>query len=306
MPECAWRNALGEAGTTDSDPQGALHGGVIEGTEWVVGAREEQTRWAGLAHGLEPPLAQQLESDGRQRSVAILVTLGLTDVEQHPSRVDVLDTKPADLAQAETGRVQDGDEHAVAQRAELCEDGEYLIEREDDGIVLLAAAVRDAEEDQVGPIHDVEVEEAESADGLIEQAVRNLLLIAKEEEVPLDVGQVQTIGRAMKEEGEARDQGDVGARCPRRKIAYAEGLEHSLTQGSRDHDRSPFNEIRSVDSQRELRGERSSTHLLLREPPEERGARRGSGFVQLNAEPDVDPRRESPKSVVFGVRVHAG
>lgn len=97
----------------------------MEGTERVVGAREEQARGAGLAHGLAPPLAEQFERDGREWSIAILVTLvtlGLTNVEEHASRVDVLDTKPADLAESQTSRVQDGDEHAVAQRAERCED----------------------------------------------------------------------------------------------------------------------------------------------------------------------------------------
>jgi hypothetical protein len=40
-------------------------------------------------------------------------------------------------------------------------------------------------------------------------------------------------------------------RCPGRTIANPESLEHPLTQGSRDHDRSPFNEIRSADSNEE-------------------------------------------------------
>ena len=62
----------------------------------------------------------------------------------------------------------------------------------------LAATTRDAE-DQVGPVHDVKVEKAQSTDGLIEQAIRDLLFIAKEEEIPLDLGKPRTIGGAVEE-----------------------------------------------------------------------------------------------------------
>ncbi len=164
-------------------------------------------------------------------------------------------------------------QHAVPQRLKLCEDGQHLADREDDGEVLFAAAVRDAD-DQIGTLHDVEVEEAQSADGLIEQAVRDLLLIAQEEEVLLDLRESQTIGGAAEEQSETRDERDVRTRGASREIANAERLQHPLTQWSHDHDRSPFNEIRSVDSQGELRGERSSTHAPLHGTPEERGARR--------------------------------
>jgi hypothetical protein len=123
----------------------------------------------------------------------------------------------------------------------------------------LAAAVRDVQ-DQIRPVHHVEVEEAQRSDGLFEEAVRDLHLVAQEEQVLLDLGEPQTIGRAVEEQGETRDERDVRARGTGREIADGERLQHPLTQGSTDHDRSPFNEIRSVDSQRELRGEQSSTH----------------------------------------------
>ena len=201
------------------------------------------------------------------------MTLGLTDVEEHTWGVDVFHTKPADLPEPETGRVQNGDQDTIAQRPKLCENSEHLAGREDDGVMLLAAAVRDAD-DQVGPVYDVKVEEAEGTDGLIEQAVRDLLLIAKEEEVPLDLGKAQTIWSAMKEQSETRDEREVCARGAGREVANAERLQHPLTQGSRDHDRSPFNEIRSVNSRAELEGEPSSVPAPRAQQSRQRGARR--------------------------------
>lgn len=126
--------------------------------------------------------------------------------------------------------------------------------------MLLAAAVRNAD-DQIGPIQDVEIEEAQSTDGLIEQAVRDLFVVAKEEQVLLDLREAQTIGGAVKVESEPRNEREVGARGALGEIADAHRLLHPLTQGSCDHDRSPFNEIRSVDSQGELRREPSTTHM---------------------------------------------
>ncbi|HYI11889.1 MAG TPA: hypothetical protein VEK57_22725 [Thermoanaerobaculia bacterium] len=175
------------------------------------------------------------------------MSLALTDVEEHASRIDVGDGEATDLAEAEPGRVEDGQNHAVAQRLERPKDGQRLACGENDGIVLLAAAVWDAN-DQIGAIHHVEVEEAQSTDRLIEQAVRDLLDVAKEEQVLLDLRKTQTIGRAVEEQSEARNERQVGAHGALREIADAHRLLHPLTQGGGDHDRSPFNEIRSVDS----------------------------------------------------------
>jgi len=132
-------------------------------------------------------------------------------------------------------------------RRECREDGQRLIDGQDDGKVLLVAAVRDVQ-NQIRPVHDVEVEEAESSDGLFEEAVRDLILVAKKEEVLFDLWEPKTIGRAVEEQSETRDERDVRDSGTGREIANAERLQHPLTQGSTDHDRSPFNEIRSVDS----------------------------------------------------------
>jgi hypothetical protein len=90
--------------------------------------------------------------------------------------------------------IENRNDRAVPQRPERGEDIEHLAARENDGKVLLAAAERDAE-DQVGMVHDVEVEEAQSTDGLIEQAVRDLLLVAHvtipdEENVPATASEI--------------------------------------------------------------------------------------------------------------------
>src|SRR3990170_1829547 len=79
----AGRYTFGDSGAADGAFERALDGGGMYGAERIVRAREEQARGTGLA----PPLAEQFEGDGRQRDIAILVSLGLTDVEEHARRV---------------------------------------------------------------------------------------------------------------------------------------------------------------------------------------------------------------------------
>jgi hypothetical protein len=112
----------------------------------------------------------------------------LTDVEKHASRVDVLDAKAADLAEAKTGRVEDGQEDAVAECLNGGENREQLVDREHNGKVLLAAAEGNAS-DQLRTIHHVEIEEAKGTDGLIEQTPGDLPGVPEEEEILLDLGE---------------------------------------------------------------------------------------------------------------------
>src|SRR5687768_750582 len=148
------------------------------------------------------------------------------------------------------------------------------------------ASVRDAG-DQVRTIHDVEVEEAQGADSLVEPAVRDLLRVAKKEQVLLDLGKPEAIGREVEVSGEASDEVQVSLFGTRGHVANAQGLAHPLAQGGGDHDRSPFNEIRSVDS---MRGSRAQPQAWFRpEASRTRSAPR-SGFVQLNSFPHPDRR----------------
>lgn len=118
----AGRDALGDAGAAYGDLEGALHGGVMDGTNRVLHAREQQARRTSLA----PPLAGQFESDRRQRDITVFVSLGLTDVEEHAGRVDVGDREAADLAEAETSRIEDGQNDPVAQGPDRAKDGQGL------------------------------------------------------------------------------------------------------------------------------------------------------------------------------------
>jgi hypothetical protein len=230
VTERAGRDTLGDPGAADRALECALDGGGMDGTESILGAREEQARGTGLA----PPLAEQLEGDRRQRDIAVLVSLALTDVNKHAGRVDIGDGQTAHLTETEAGRVEDGENHAVAQRLECGKDGHGLAGGENDGIVLLAAAVGDAD-DPIGTIHHVKIEEAQSTDGLIEQAVRDLLDVAKEEQVLLDLGKAHAIGRAAEEQSEPGNERDVRAHRALGQIADAHRLLHPLTQGSGDH-----------------------------------------------------------------------
>jgi hypothetical protein len=51
----------------NGDLQSTLDGGVIDGTEGIVGAGKQQARGTTLA----PPLPEQFEGDGRQRGIPV-------------------------------------------------------------------------------------------------------------------------------------------------------------------------------------------------------------------------------------------
>lgn len=71
-------------------------------------------------------------------------------------RPESMSAQAADFPQAEACRVQHGQQHAVAQRVDAAEEGHELVDREHDGQMALAAAIRNAEH-EIGAVEDVEV-----------------------------------------------------------------------------------------------------------------------------------------------------
>lgn len=108
-----------------------------------------------------PPLTEQIEGCGRERGETVLMSLALPDAQEHARRVDVLDAEAADLAETNAGRIEDGEQHAITQRADGCQKRDQFVDGKNDWKMPLPPAIRDAH-DQVGTIHHVEIEEAES------------------------------------------------------------------------------------------------------------------------------------------------
>ena len=145
------RHTLGEAGIASGNLHCVLHGRRAQGTRSIVLVGEEQSlRMSGA-----PPLAEQLQSGRRQGCETVLMSLALTNTEQHAGRVDVVDTEPADLAQTNAGGVEDREHDPVTKRADGGEEGHDLVNRENDRQVTLAMTVGDAL-DQVGTIEDIQ------------------------------------------------------------------------------------------------------------------------------------------------------
>src|SRR5215210_8835687 len=195
-----------------------------------------------------PPLPKQLQSGRRQGSETVLMSLALTNAEQHAGRVDVVHAEPTDLAETNAGGIEDREHDPVAKRSDGGEKGHDLVNREHDREVTLSMTVGDAL-DQVGTIEDVQVEEAQRADALVVPAVRDLLHIADEEQVLLDVRTPEPVRGTSKVGGEPGDHVDVDVLSARGHVANAQGLAHPLAErgGGDDHERSPFGEIGSVD-----------------------------------------------------------
>jgi hypothetical protein len=148
------------------------------------------------------------------------MTLSLLDAQEHARRIDVLDAEAADLAETNAGRIEDREQNAITQRADGCQKRDQFVDRKNDWKVTFAPAIGNAH-DQVGTIHHVEIEEAESADALIEPAVRDLPCVAEEEQVLLDLGKPERSGRAVEVQGEAGNEVDVDAFSTRGHVADA-------------------------------------------------------------------------------------
>jgi hypothetical protein len=148
------------------------------------------------------------------------MTLPLADAQEHATRVDVLDAEAADLAETNARRIEDGQQNAITQGTDGGQQRDQLVDGKNDRKMPLAAAIRNAH-DQVGTIHHIEIEEAESANALIEPAVRHLPHVVEEEQILPDLGKPEAIGRAVEVEGEAGNEVDVDAFGPRGHVADA-------------------------------------------------------------------------------------
>jgi len=117
-------------------------------------------------------------------------------------------TQAANLTEPNAGRVEDGENDAVAKRANGSQKGQKLVDRKNDRQVTLAMTERDAL-DQFGSIQDVQIEEAQGADALVVPAVRNLLHVADKEQVLLNVGTPEPVGGAAEMSGETGNHVDI-------------------------------------------------------------------------------------------------
>jgi hypothetical protein len=143
--------------------------------------------------GGPPPPAEQIESDRREGDVAILPALALTNGDEHAGRVDVGNAQTTDLAEAEAGGVEKGEQDLVAEGGDVGEKRDQLVDRENDREMTLPAPVRNAHH-KVRAIDDVEIEEAERADTLVEPGPGGALDVAQEEQILLDLAEAEPIG----------------------------------------------------------------------------------------------------------------
>jgi hypothetical protein len=202
----------------------------------------------------------------------------------------LVQTEATNLTETHAGRVENGEHDPVAKRANGCEEGQKLVDRENDRQVTFAMTVRDAL-DQFGPVEDVQIEEARGTDALVVPAVRDLLHVAEEEQVLLNLGTPEPVRGAAEVSGKTGNHMDVDVLGAGGHVADAQGLAHLLAErgGGSDHERSPFSEIESVDHLGDPREGREEATRSRRDRSTTRSAPR-SGFVQLGAAPDLEPQ----------------
>ncbi len=95
--------------------------------------------------------------------------------------------------------------------------------------------------DEIGSLEDMGVKEAKGTSGLIEPAPGCVLHITKEKEIGFDLGRAEVFWGTPEVSGETGDGIDVDLYGSLGVVANAHEGAHPFTQGSGDHDRSPFN-----------------------------------------------------------------
>src|SRR5581483_3166712 len=140
----------------------------------IVLIGEEQIRGSGGP----PPGAQKIESEVRERNVAILSAFALMNVDEHAIGIDVAHAEPAGLTQTQAGGIENGHQNAVTQVVDGSQKCQHLLDRKHYGKMTLGTAVGNAL-NQIGPLEDFAVEEAQRAGSLIEPTPGGFLHVAQ-------------------------------------------------------------------------------------------------------------------------------
>jgi len=86
----------------------------------------------------EPELAKQFQGALRQRHVAVLAPVAVTDVDQQAGRIDVGDLQTGTLPEAQTAGVEGDQTNPVAEEADAAQDVADFLRAEDDRELLFA------------------------------------------------------------------------------------------------------------------------------------------------------------------------
>src|SRR5262249_47986318 len=114
-----------------------------------------------------PVSAEVFEQPQRQRDEAVLVSLALADVNDHPGAVDIANLQGEQLAEAQTAAVGDLQEYAVTPMGSRLDEARDCVWAEDAGQGVGAFAVGDVRH-VLGPAEGEAVQEAQGGDDLVE------------------------------------------------------------------------------------------------------------------------------------------
>ena len=155
------------------------------------GDRSIRARCPGRATGSGGPPSStrggSASNRGESIDVAVLLTLGLADADDHPPAVDVVDAQGHDLGDAEPGGVGGHEDGTVLEAGDRLEELSDLVGAQDDGELLLLLGRDDVVHDPFLAEGDA-VEEPQGGNGLAVIAPGDVLLLDEEEEIGPDIG----------------------------------------------------------------------------------------------------------------------
>src|SRR5450759_4298835 len=193
-------------------PAGALDGAGAGGLLGLLGS-EEQSGSRGsrsLTLPVSPEDGQQLRGE---HHVAILLSLALTDMDEHALAIDVAGRQPDDFGNAKAGRVGGHQKGLVPGVLESSEESSNFSRTQDDWKSSFPSRIGDGLQRPLLVQRNL-VEKSKSGHGLDEQTARELLF----HEVDLEGAHLfgpKKLGRSSKVSREPGDQTDVGLLGPR-------------------------------------------------------------------------------------------
>jgi len=206
-------SGLLDAAGLEGDPKGALQcgaahrmgggGGMLSTV--AFGGKEQRAMAVGF-----PLLAQQVQRAFRQRHVAVLVALALTDVQEHAFGINVADLQPEAFTQTQAAGVDGREADAVVQQGDTRQHAAHLGRGEDDGQFELGIGADEFYLGRPGPAQGFLPEEFDGAEGLGGGLAGDLLDGFEMNEVLAELLGRDLIGGLGEELTKLPDTGEVG------------------------------------------------------------------------------------------------
>jgi hypothetical protein len=173
--------------------------------------------------------AKHGEGPQRERNVTVLAALGGTNVELHPSAVDLADLEIDALADAQAAGVDGGEAGAVDRLLELSQEMPDLVNAQDHRQLVNGAWTKEVEAGP-GPTKGMLEEELDRTEGNGGGGTSDAALVVEIEEILTELFLSDQVGRLAHIQGQLLDGLEIGALGMGREAAQLHVLGHPPSQ----------------------------------------------------------------------------